>query len=178
MRPASESPLRFPRTRRSAATTAPGFTLAEVLIVIVIVATLAVAAAPLLSSSIEQMQADALAREIATDIRYAQARAVRTGIRHRVSFWIEGQAYAVRYWDDGSWELCQHPVSRKPWRFEIDEHSRYAGLRLKDAQFGEEEYLYWDPNGSPDAGGLVTFTLGRNTRTLHVAPLSGKVTVE
>jgi prepilin-type N-terminal cleavage/methylation domain-containing protein len=166
------------RIRKANRTTPDGFTLVELLIVLVLVATLSVAAVPSISSTLGGMEATALAREIATDMRYAQALAVRTGIRHRVSYWAPGQAYAVRYEDNGGWSLCQHPVTKKPWRVVLDEHSRYAGLTLKRSQFGSSEYLYWDKFGAPEAGGFVTFTLGNCTRTVRVAPLSGKVTVE
>lgn len=155
-----------------------GYTLVEVLVVVLIVATLAAAALPALAATLENMKATALAREIATDMRYAQALAVKTGVRHRVSFWAPGQAYAVRRWESGDWALCTHPVTKKEWRVELDGHSRYAGLSMKTSSFGAGEYLYWNPSGAPDDGGYVTFTLGRTTCTVRVAPLSGKITVE
>jgi len=155
-----------------------GYTLVEVLVVVLIVATLAAAALPALAATLESMKATALAREIATDMRYAQALAVKTGVRHRVSFWTPDQAYAVRRLESGAWALCTHPVSKREWRVELGSHSRYAGLTMQTARFGAGEYLYWNPSGSPDDGGYVTFTLGRTTCTVRVAPLSGRITVE
>jgi len=155
------------------------YTLIELLTVLVIAATLAAAAMPALAATLESFQVDGLARQIATDLRYAQMLAVKEGVRHRVSFWTAGQAYAVRRWDGGTWALRQHPVTKTPWRLEIDQHSPYAGLALKEASFGSDgEYLLWDTYGSPDNGGYVRFTLGSTTRTIHVAPLSGKISVD
>ena len=165
---------RWPRTRRPA----PAFTLAELLIVMFLISTLAVAALPSISATMEHMTATGLAREIATDMRYAQTLAVQNGVRHRVSFWEPGQAYAVRREDGGSWTLCTHPITKREWRVALGEHSRYGGLTLKDSQFGADDYLYWDALGSPQSGGFVTFTLGSTTRTIRVAPLSGKITVQ
>jgi prepilin-type N-terminal cleavage/methylation domain-containing protein len=163
---------RAPRAPRSA------FTLVEILIVLVIAATLLAVAAPTASKTLEVTKANALAREIAADIRYGQVLAVKTGVRHRVSFWTGGHAYAVRYEDGGSWTLCTHPITKKPWRYVIDDKNRYAGLTMRDSQFGSSDYLYWDKFGAPESGGTVTFTLGDTKRVVRVAPLSGKVTVE
>ncbi len=164
--------------RRGTRASRRAFTLVEFLIVVLIVSTIAATALPALSAAMESMKASALAREIATDLRYAQMLAVKTGVRHRVSFWTEGQAYAVRYENGSSWDLCTHPITKKDWQRQLDQHSRYGGLTLIAAKFGSGEYLYWDTLGSPEAGGYVTFTLGKSTRTLWVEPLSGRVRVE
>jgi len=154
------------------------FTLVEILIVVVVVGTIAVAAMPSISETLDSMKATALAREIATDMRYAQTLALKTGVRHRVSFSAPGQAYAVRRARGSSWDLCTHPVTKKPWKLMLGDTSRFAGLTVGDSQFGASDYLYYDNYGSPEAGGSVTFTLGGVTRTIRVAPLSGKITVE
>jgi prepilin-type N-terminal cleavage/methylation domain-containing protein len=159
-------------TRRSCA-----FTLVEILIVVMIISTLAAAAIPSMSATMTHMRADALAREIATDMRYAQMLAVKTGIRHRISFWPPGEAYAVRFEGSG-WELCTHPVTKKSWRIVLDEHSRYTGLTLKEATFGSDANIIFDAYGAPDTGGYVSFGLGDVTRTITVAPLSGKITID
>ena len=154
------------------------FTLIELLIVILVISILAVIAVPPISASLESTKAAALAREIATDIRYAQMLAVKTGIQHRVSFWLPGHAYAVYRWENGDWQICQHPITKKDWRPLLDQHSRYAGLTLREAVFGGDEYVIFDKYGAPGTGGYVSVTLGATTRTINVAPLSGKVTVE
>ena len=153
------------------------YTLVEVLIVVVVVSTLAVAALPAASTALGNMKATALAREIATDMRYAQTLALKTGVRHRVSFSTDDQAYAVKRENGGSWDLCTHPVTKKPWQVTLGGKSRYAGLTLKDARFGASDHLYYDKFGAPEAGGFVTFALGGATHTINVAPLSGKITV-
>jgi len=162
------------------ATGAPrrAFTLVEFLIVVLIVSTIAATALPTLSTATQSMKASALAREIATDVRYAQMLAVKTGVRHRVSFGQTDQVHEVCRWEGGEWKLCDHPITKKPWRSALDDRSRYAGLTLQESKFGSSEYLYWGALGSPDAGGYVRFTLGNTTRTINVASLSGKVTVE
>ena len=65
-----------------------GFTLVEILIVILIASTLAAASIPSLSGALDRMKADALAGEIATDMRYAQELAALTQTRHRIMFFL------------------------------------------------------------------------------------------
>ena len=155
-----------------------GFTVAELLTVIVLVSTLVVAAMPMLASNLNSLRATALAREIATDIRYAQSLAVKTGSQYCVTFWEADQAYAVRVWAGGDWQVCSHPVTKKPWKVYLSPGTRYAGLSFTAAQFGTNSYVVFDKYGSPDNGGAVTFTLGPTTRTVLVAALSGRVTVQ
>lgn len=160
------------------------FTLVEVLIVVVVASTIAVAAVPSISATLTHMKITALAREIATDMRYAQMLALKTGVRHRVSFEptadsADGQpAYAVEAENGPAWNLCTHPVTKRSWSVSLDDKSRYAGLTLAKSVFGSSPYLYYDRYGAPVSGGAVMLTLGDVTRTIRVAPLSGKVTVE
>ena len=163
------------------------FTLVEVLIVVVVASTIAVAALPSISATLDNMKVTALAREIATDMRYAQTLALKTGVRHRVSFeptaeapggGLDAPAYAVESENGLAWDVCTHPITKNPWSVSLDDRSRYAGLALAKSVFGSSSYLYYDRYGAPVSGGAVMLTLGGITRTIHVAPLSGKVTVE
>jgi len=154
------------------------FTLVEILIVVVVVGTIAVAAMPSISATLDNMKATALAREIATDMRYAQVLAVKTGDTYRVKFRTGPQSYNVKVDQDGSWTAIDHPVTKKPWTCELDGHNRYAGIQLASVSFGGANNVEFDAYGSPNNGGAVTFTLGAVTRTIRVAPLSGKITVE
>ncbi len=176
LRPAKESHLSLLSSSRSSHSGA--FTLVEILIVVVVVGTVAAAAAPTLSETLRHMKATALAREIAMDMRYAQMLAVRTGIRHRVAFSTSSKYYTVGRWTGSGWARCQHPVTKKEWRADLTQYSRYSGLTITSAAFGSSPHVYWNPSGAPDAGGAVSFTLGGVTRTIRVAPLSGRITVE
>jgi len=162
---------RTPRSRRA-------FTLVEILIVLCVVGTLAVTAVPTLSSSLESMKATGLAREIATDMRYAQTLAIKTGDQHMMWFWPPGQVYAVAVSQGAGWMIRDHPITKKPWCPWLDQHSRYAGITMREANFNGNSYVIFDEYGAPDHGGYVSFTLGEQTRTIRVAPLSGKITVE
>jgi len=154
------------------------FTLVEILIVVVVTSTIAVAALPSISATLDNMKVTALAREIAADMRYAQTLALKTGVRHRVSFGSDAQTYEVQSENSFAWDLCTHPITKKPWSVSLDDKSRYAGLALTKSVFGSSEYLYYDRYGAPVSGGSVVLTLGGITRTIRVAPLSGKITVE
>ncbi len=163
------------------------FTLVEVLIVVVVMSTIAVAAIPAISATSDNMKITALAREIATDMRYAQTLALKTGVRHRISFVPSEElagsdedvpAYVVESENGSVWEQCTHPLTKKTWSVSLDDNSRYAGLALAKSVFGSSSYLYYDRYGAPVSGGAVILTLGDVTRTITVAPLSGKVTVE
>lgn len=178
MRPRRSTRPPLPGRRRWPALRASGFTVVELLIVVCIVSTLAVAAIPVLSTAFEVLKVNAVARGLAADLRYAQAQAVRSGIQHRVELSTSSQSYEVRIWDGSAWQLCAHPVTKKAWTTVLSQDSRYGGVALTSASFGTNSFVAFDKYGAPDNGGAVTLELGQTGRTVRVAPLSGRVTVE
>jgi len=154
------------------------FTLVEILIVVVVIATIVVAAFPAISSTLDEMKATSLAREIAAAIRYAQTMALKTGDDHRVQFLVGSQEYSVQTNATGPWGKCDHPITKTTWEYTLENHRRYAGIRLTAASFNGGNSVQFDAYGAPQNGGFVTLTLGDVTRTIRVAPLSGKITVE
>ena len=154
------------------------YTLVELLIVVTVISTLAVAAVPALSSALQSAKITALARETAADMRYAQMLAVKTGLSHRILFSVANQAYEVHRLEGGNWVPCSHPLTKKSWRRELKERNRNGGVTLKEVDFGGGQAVTYDKYGAPASGGYVRFALNSAVRTIRVAPLSGRVTVE
>src|SRR5262245_45670728 len=67
---------------------APGYTLAELMVVLALLAALAAAALPL-SGPAGDKKLDAAAREVAGALRFARAEAIRTGSFHGVDFSVD-----------------------------------------------------------------------------------------
>jgi prepilin-type N-terminal cleavage/methylation domain-containing protein len=125
-----------------------GFTLLELIVVIMILGILGLATLPRMIAT-DQFTAAVAADLAATEIRAAQARALFSGTPRTISF--AGNTYTA----DG-------------------ETKNLPGDALATAHS-----IDFNPFGEPSAGGGMSFeiTSGETTRTITVAPLTGKVTI-
>lgn len=79
-----------------------GFTLIELIVVVVVLGVLVYIAAVNFSTNYSSTQVDTAAQQIATDIRYAQQMARTGGQGTRVYFDVSNNRYYLR-WEDGSY---------------------------------------------------------------------------
>ncbi len=150
-----------------------GFTVIEILIVVVILAIAAMTAIPMMSSA-GSVQVGSVSNMIAADLEYAKSLAITKGQDFTVVFDTGGDSYRI---EDQSGSTIAHPV-KKGFDYVIDLQDE--GLDKADiagADFAGTPEVTFDYLGSPDNGGTVSVQGGGRTVTISVEAVTGYITV-
>lgn len=150
-----------------------GFTIIEILIVVVILAIAAMTAIPMMSSA-GSVQVRSVSNMIAADLEYAKSLAITKGQDFTVVFDTGGDSYRI---EDQSGSTIAHPV-KKGFDYVIDLQDE--GLDKADiagADFAGTSEVTFDYLGSPDNGGTVSVQGGGRTVTISVEAVTGYITV-
>ena len=146
-----------------------GFTLLELVIVLVILATLGAIAAPRYATALDRYHADATARRIVADLELARATARNTSASVTVTFDPGLNSYVMTGVDS-----LDHPgtdatllLSRAPYR-----------SQLVSTGLGGDDELVFDGFGVPDLGGTVLIQCGAESRTIAVDNATGIASVQ
>lgn len=158
-----------------------GFTLVELLIVLVVLAIVAALALPSAESTITSKLIGA-ARMVAADLEFAQSDSIAHAADPRVfridqandQYWIAPVSDVNSPIDD--------PGSRSAFRITFGEGkaSAMSGITISSYDFAGDDELRFDRFGSPDQTTVATLELscaGR-TMTISVAPQTGEVSVQ
>ena len=160
-----------------------GFTLLELLVVVVILAIAALVAVPSFSGAAD-MQVRAAANRIAADLDYAKGLAVTYQKNYSVVFDTANEAYQI---EDENGTIIDHPVrpgSEYVVSFKTDSH--FSRVNIATAAFNSSMYhsVIFDYLGSPfDTTGAELntgrVTLQADTFTIYVdvEPMTGYVTI-
>ena len=158
-----------------------GFTMVEILIVVVVMAIAAMIAIPMVSSA-DSLQVSSAANTISADIEYAKSMAIKTGRTFSVVFDSSTESYRIEDQDDN---VIEHPV-KKGFDYIVDfrAESRLDKVNIVSADFDSTSEVKFDYLGSPYNGGdvtlnsgLVTLSAGSSTATVSVEPVTGFIVI-
>jgi len=151
-----------------------GFTIVELLIVVVILSIVALTAIPMMSSA-ASIQIRSAANMIAADLEYARSMAISRGQNHSVVFDKNTDSYKIV--DQGG-TVIQHPV-KKGFTYVVDfrTESRLSRVDITNAVFNGDQIVVFDCLGSPDSGGAVNLQAGGISTTITVEPVTGFVSI-
>ena len=162
-----------------------GFTLVEIIVVLVILVVAAVLAMPMLGSAAD-MQLRSAANMIAADIEYAKSLAITKQQNFSVVFSTASESYEVR---DQSGTAVDNP--RRPGHplsivFTTDNRVSRVNIATADFDSDSSQAVTFDYLGSPYRGlttanplnsGQVTLQSDALTMTVNVEPVTGYVTI-
>ena len=144
----------------------PGFTLLEVLVVLVIVAMATTLAAMVYSGGLDGMRLRSSSKEIAAQLRYTRTRAIATGQPQR--FTIDPRGHR--------WQAAGDRQGKIPQSLGVD----FIGAREVRPRAGEgmthEGMILFFPDGA-STGGRVQLSVKRAVWRIDVSWLTGEVTL-
>ncbi len=158
-----------------------GFTLIEILIVVVVIGIAAMIAVPMMSSA-ASMQIRSAANMIAADLEYAKSMAISRGQSFSVVFDKNAESYTVK---DQAGVVISHPV-KKGFDYTINflNDSRLDRVDIVDADFDSTNEVKFDYLGSPFNGsgnplnsGVITLQAGGISKTVQVEPVTGYISI-
>jgi prepilin-type N-terminal cleavage/methylation domain-containing protein len=162
-----------------------GFTLVEIIIVIVIIAIVAMTAIPMMTAA-ASMQIRAAANMVAADLEYAKSMAISKGQSFSVVFDETNERYQI---EDQGGSVVPHPV-KKGFNYIVDfaNDSRTNKVDIADADFDPDSssIITFDYLGSPYSGsgtakplngGVISLQAGNWGRTIAIEPVTGYITI-
>ena len=151
-----------------------GFTIVEIMIVVVILSIAALAAIPMLSSA-SSFQIRSAANMIAADLEYAKSMAISRGQTYTVKFNESTDSYSIV---DQTDTVIEHPVKKGfPYTVNFPTESRLSKVDITNVTF-TSDMIGFDCLGSPDNdGGSITIDASGFTATINVEPVTGYITI-
>ena len=147
-----------------------GFTLVEILIVVIILAIAAAIAIPRMGSA-GAMQMRAAADMIAADLEYAKSMATSRQADYTVIFNTSTESYQI---EDAS-GVINHPVKVGQFIVNFSADSRLDEVDITNVNFNSTSQVQFDRLGSPDNAGTVTLQAGGATATITVEAETGYI---
>ncbi|HEV8129501.1 MAG TPA: prepilin-type N-terminal cleavage/methylation domain-containing protein [Candidatus Eisenbacteria bacterium] len=160
---------------------ARGVTLTELIVGITILGILAWIAYPKITAK-DEIKLDAAARRLASDLRYAQSRAIGTRVVHGLYFEPAVSRYTVFAPNVAS--PVTDPADRaRTLQVDFTRRTEFKGIAITSASFGATRGVTFDYYGVPrDSAGTDLTSTGRViltyqglSDTVDVAPTTGKV---
>lgn len=142
-----------------------GFSLAEVVLVTVIVGILGAIALPRYSAYAAQQQLEGAARRVVADLAYAQRNARQASASRTVVFDVPRQLYSLTGVNDLDHKSNAYVVrlSDEPYR-----------VQIVSASFGGDAQLIYDGYGTPDSAGTLILAVGTLRKTISIDTGAGK----
>jgi len=148
-----------------------GFTLLEIILVLLIVGILSAIVVPKMTGLITNMRLKAAGEKIMDDLRYIYSYAVT----HRDTTWlvvnVNDNSYGIYSGPSSSQrQLLLDPSTNQKALIDLD--VAYPGVFISAVNFGGSNEVYFDWWGTPSNGGKIVLN---NSKTILVTPNTGYV---
>ena len=162
---------------------AAGFTLAELLVVVVILAIAALVVVPIIGDS-NDLKIAAAARSLASDLLYAQTCAIANQRQYQVLFDSGANTYEIQ---DHDGTVITNPVSKAQYIVDFPNDANLKTVAIDSALFDGQNKLWFDRLGAPYSGnivdntpladGAITLSAPGHTANITIVPITGRINV-
>ena len=168
--------------RKISSYSANGFTIIELMMVVVIMGIVALLAIPMISSG-SDFQLRAAANIIAADLEYAKSLAITNQENYSIIFDASNESYEMH---DSGGSIVDDPV-RGSGGIAVDfaNDSRFRQVDMQTVSFDTTDTVTYDYLGAPYNGSsnplsssAIVLEAGAQTMTIRVEPVTGYVTIE
>ncbi len=156
-------------------TSGSGFTIAEILIVVLIIAIAAMMAVPMISSA-SSMQIQSAANVIAADLEYAKSMAITMQKTYTVIFDKSNERYQI----EDTNGIIAHPIKKGfPYIVDFGHDSHLGKVDITNVDFNGTSRVSFDLLGSPDKGGFIELRPqgGGAPARVTVEPVTGYISI-
>ena len=160
-----------------------GFTLVELVIILVIVGILAVTILPGTTAK-ESVRLQAACQKLALDLRYVQQMAMAQQVRFGISFDTADESYFAYRVSTST--KAKDPQTQGDLEIEFDEMREFNDIEISSTNFNDA--IEFDSIGAPYDGngvslsgvGIITLQTadGAYSKTVEIEPKTGKVSIE
>jgi prepilin-type N-terminal cleavage/methylation domain-containing protein len=166
-----------------------GFTLVELIVVVVIISIAAVLAVPMLSSA-SSLQVKSAATMVAADLEYAKNMAISRQQNYAVIFDVTNSSYQIQAeTSPGTWEVVTHPITpSKSFVIDFAAESHVDSVTISSVDFNSNQTITFDYLGAPYSGqstgaglngsGQISLQADSYSMTINVEPITGYVTIQ
>ena len=162
-----------------------GFTLAEVLVVLIILGIAATIVIPLISDT-SGMQVTSAARHISSTLLFAQTSAISAQQPFQVVFDADAECYEVRDADGNA--VADPAMAGQNYRVDYAHDPRLQKVRIDAVDFDGGSKVWFDRLGAPYTGpdkenlaalnaGSVNIQAGNKIITIAVEPITGRINI-
>ena len=153
-----------------------GFTLIEILLVVVILTIASLTAIPMLSSG-AGMQIRSAANMIASDMEYARSMAISRGQNYEVVFNPSAESYSI---EDSDGNVIDHPVNvGSPYTVNFQTNRSLNRVEIESTTLDFDSVVF-DCLGSPESitsSKVINLSAGDMTATVTIEPVTGYISI-
>jgi len=168
-----------------------GFTLLDLLLVLLILAILGLAVVPQFDSMIRETKLNEAAAEVVSALQYAGVLSIQYQRPFGLHAEVEGNCFKVfdsRYGEDpdphhdalppvDSYGIVLDPVDKKWFTKDLDDMENYAGVRFDTIPAGGEVLFYPDGH-SAFSDHVLVLTFADRKRTIRVDGMTGRIELQ
>jgi len=173
-----------------------GFTLVEVMIVVLIISIATLAGLPALNSTFNHARLSAAAEEVVNALQYAQLSAMNSGRQTQViiapnidqidvrqykvsaDLFLGGDELVAGNVESGTYELMEYPLKKgSDYQIQFPNENRFRGIDITASDFDQSNPVDFNTLGGPSHGGTATLALANQQIVVTLDALTGKVSV-
>jgi prepilin-type N-terminal cleavage/methylation domain-containing protein len=154
-----------------------GFTMVEVMIVLIILGIVSAMAIPSIRSNLDEIKLDGAAREIVSAIQYCQSIAIKEGKTYQLHFTVTQEKFKCQ--DLATTTPVLHPIDKKPYLFNFQQEGYFQGVDIVSASFnpGNKSQIDFSSLGEPNRFGSIVLDYGGLQKTITLSGLMGNIAV-